>query len=124
MCKFSLSNEQRMSVSIHLEDARKKSSWLVSREARGPGDLDNAMRRIERRHGVPYATLWALRYRKGQDIFVSVYTRIWEAYEAECERQRILLDHEISINRAKTRFGETIVRAGAALAGTESEVDR
>lgn len=116
MFKFSLRRVQKMSASFHVEDAAEKASWLVCRESRGPGDLPNAMRRISSRYGVPYRVLWALRYRRPADMLVSVYCRLCEAYEAECERQRKLLDHELSISQARTRLGKALVGAGASLA--------
>lgn len=54
-----------------VDSAANMARDLVQREARGPGDLENAMRRIEARYGVPYATLWSLRYRKPKDIMAS-----------------------------------------------------
>lgn len=110
-------------MSSYVEEASKKVSWLVSREARGPGDIPNAMRRLARRYGVSYHALWALRYRKPSDMLVSLYSRICEAHEAECERQRDLLNHELSISRAKNRVGTAVIRTSAALAGEKDGVD-
>lgn len=103
-----------------VEEARLKARWLTQREARGPGDIENAMRRIEARYGVPYALLWALRYRPPKDMLVSPYVRLCNAYEAECTRQRRLLDHEESITKAKTGIGAALVRAARALAGEDT----
>lgn len=41
--------------------------FLNQREARGPGDLDNARARIEARYGLPAQVLWRLRYKP--DVF-------------------------------------------------------
>lgn len=112
-----------MSASFHVEDARQKSSWMINRETRGPGDMENAMRRIAGRCGVSYSALWRLRYRKPPDIMISFYSRICEAYDEECERQRRLLEHELSISRAKTRLGQDIIGASAALVGEKGGVD-
>lgn len=97
------------SASTYVEEAASKASWMVRREVRGPGDLLPAMNRIEQRYGVPYSVLWALRYRKPKDILVSVYARISAAYEAERERQRRLLEHEATIESAKTGFGRAVM---------------
>src|ERR1700722_8876728 len=104
-----------------VEEAAEKASWLVRREARGPGDLENAMRRIESKYGLSYSTLWALRYRKPRDLLVSTFVRIIAAYDAEIERQKRLLDHEATVSKARTRFGEIIDRTADALVSTSHE---
>lgn len=124
MCaKFLRFGAKNMSSSAEgfVDEASTKASWLVHREARGPGDLPNAMRRIEQRYGIPYSTLVSLRYRRPKDILISVYVRISEAHRAECERQKRLLDHEASISKARTRIGEAMDRAAAALGATKDE---
>ena len=120
--KFSLRQEQTavpsalsIEACIYVEDAAECVSWLVRRETRGPGDLENAMTRLEARYGIPYAVLWSLRYQKPKDILVSVYARIKAAREAEVARQKRLLEHEESITHAKTGLGRFIVKASAAL---------
>lgn len=114
MGKFSL-REKQVSPSAFVDDAATKARWLVQREVRGPGDLDNAMRRVEARYGVSFSTLWSLRYRRPKDIFTSAYIAILNAYEAECERQRKLLEHEQAITKAKTGVSAHLARAASAL---------
>lgn len=80
--------------------ARDMASALVQREARGPGDLDNAMRRIEQRYGVPYGLLWSLRYRPPKDIVAGAWQTLTNAYRAECERHARRLEHEIQTMKA------------------------
>ncbi|WP_298966208.1 hypothetical protein [uncultured Roseibium sp.] len=96
MIKKSLREDQKMSVAA----AREMATGLVQRESRGPGDLDNAMRRVEAKYGVPYSVLWSLRYRQPKDILLGVFTKIRAAYQAECARQAALLEHELTITRA------------------------
>ena len=84
-----------------VEDARAMAKHLVNREAKGPGDTENAMRRIEARYGVSFATLWGLRYRAPKDMMASAYFRLQAAYQAECERQMRRLEHELEITKAK-----------------------
>lgn len=96
MSKKALPQEQEMSVAA----AQEMASRLVQRESRGPGDLDNAMRRIEAKYGVPYSLLWSLRYRQPKDILVGVFTKLKTAYQAECARQAALLEHELTITKA------------------------
>lgn len=97
MCKKSLSEEQ---TQMSIATAREMASAIVQREARGPGDLGNAMRRIEQRYGIPYGLLWGLRYRPPKDIMLSAWTALRNAYDAECRRQARRLDHEMQTMKA------------------------
>ncbi len=112
-----------LKVSSGVAEAQEWAKALVQHEARGPGDLKNAMRRLEQRYGVEYSTFWSLRYRPPREIFVSVYERLRAAYLAECERQERLLKHERAITEARGRFGSTLVRAGDLLAGENFRED-
>lgn len=97
-------------------------SWaddLVRRESRGPGDMENAMRRLESRYGIPWRTFWALRYRPPTDLFVSVYNRLHAAYEAERERQIRLLSHETAITKIIAGPASPAVVAADAVVRTE-----
>lgn len=116
-CKKSLrkSEHQKMNPVECVESATKWADSLVRFEARGPGDLDNAMRRVERRHGVPYSALWALRYRKPKDVMASIYFRLRDAFEAERERQIRLMEHQIEIEKAAGNISNS-VHAAEALA--------
>lgn len=98
-------------------DAARWANELIRRESRGPGDSENAMRRLEARYGIGWRTFWALRYRPPADVFVSVYERLRAAYITECERQERLLRHEITIAKAKGLASAPSVGAGEALVG-------
>ena len=114
--------EKQVSPTAFVDDAASKARWIVQREVRGPGDLDNAMRRVEARHGLPYSLLWSLRYRRSKDILTSYYVAILNAYEAECERQKKLIEHERAITRAKSGFAASLVSAADALASKTDEL--
>lgn len=109
----------KMDAAIFVDSAAEMAGKLVAREMRGPGDIPNAMRRIEARYGVPAETLRSLRYQKPKTILAHVYARIAAAYEAEIERQHRLLDHERSITKAKNGFAAALVRTADALARKE-----
>ncbi|MCA1298014.1 hypothetical protein [Stappia indica] len=94
--KFLQEAENGMSVAA----AREMASAIVQREIRGPGDLSNAMRRIEQRHGIPYGLLWGLRYRPPKDIMLGAYNALRRAYRTECARQARLLEHELKMAEA------------------------
>jgi hypothetical protein len=95
--------------------ARQWANGLVQRETRGPGDTENAMRRISARYGVDFQALWALRYRPPKRVFADTYFALKHAYEAECERQLRLLNHELTITKAKAGPAHHSVRAAQAV---------
>lgn len=121
--EFRVSETKNVSISadIFVDEASTKASWLVQREARGPGDLPNAMRRLEARYGIPYSTFVLLRYRRPKDILISVYVRISEAHRAECERQKRLIEHEAYRADARTNFGRSVVAEAQALVRSDDE---
>jgi hypothetical protein len=84
-----------------VEEAAGWAKRLTKAEARGPGDMVNAWRRLEAKYGVPWRAFWALRYRKPREVSASIHHRLAMAYRAECERQLRLLQHEIEITKAK-----------------------
>jgi hypothetical protein len=72
------------------------ADYLVRAEFRGPGDtVDAAMARCERKHKLSHSVLWGLRYRVPKDLFVSVYVRLGQAYEAEKAAMRMRLSAEL-----------------------------
>lgn len=76
---------------------------MIEREIRGPGDTENAMRRIEAKTGVGYWTLWGLRYRRRElkTISADQFSRIQSAYHATCEQQLRALQHDLAVEKAK-----------------------
>jgi hypothetical protein len=103
-----------MNAATFVDSAGKLASYLVAREMRGPGDVDNAMRRLEARYGVPYQALWNLRYRRPKEIAAHVYAGIISAYDAQCEQQAKRLEHERAVTKAKGSISEAFVRAADA----------
>lgn len=122
MSKSPLTDDQ-MSDVAYIEQAANWSKDLTRMRCRGPGDLENAMRGIEREYGVDYWTLWQLRYTPNRlkDIGVSIYMRLQNAYQAECARQMRKFQHELEITKAKTGAAEALVRAAAAFARENDE---
>ena len=93
-----------------VSEAKEWASAMVLREMRSPGDMENAMHRLESRYGIPWRIFWNLRYRPPADVLVGVWRQLKTAYELECERQERLLAHERHIAEAK-------VLAAAAVSG-------
>lgn len=92
MCKTCLQVTQM--VTAEVSQAKALAQELLRWESRGPGDTDNAMRRIARRYGINYSALWSLRYRSPKRIWADVLTGIVVAYETERERQLRKLGNE------------------------------
>ena len=85
---------------MSVEAATEYVRTMVQRESRGPGDLDNAMTRIEAKYGLPFWTLWHLRRGKAKTVEASLLARIRAAYLDMCQRQASNLLHEIKIEAA------------------------
>jgi hypothetical protein len=115
--KTSLQDDAMNEAAI-VDDARLLWRSLVTRESRGPGDTDNAMRRLARRHGLDYGALWSLRYRPPKAVLAGFYLSLRSAYAAECERQLRLLRHELEITKAKAGPDLNSVRSAEALVGS------
>jgi len=113
-----------MSDAAYIDQAAQWSKELTRMKSRGPGDLDNAMRRVEREYEIDYSILYTLRYRRNRlkDIGVSVYMRLQAAYRAECERQMRKLLHEIEITKAVAGADHAaVVAAEAVVHATNSQ---
>lgn len=107
-----------MSDAAFVDQAAAWSNTLLTREIRGPGDTEDAMRRLGNRHGIPVSTLWSLRYRKPKGILSGTFARIRRAYEAECERQLRQLEHELEITKRIAGPGNAAVAEAEALVGS------
>ena len=108
-----LNTEQPMSS---VEIAADYANRMIERESRGPGDTEEAMRRIEAKTGVGYWTLWSLRYRRRdlKTIAADQFQRIRTAYLATCERQLHALQHELAVEQARCGnddFADLVVEA-------------
>lgn len=92
---------------------------MVLREARGPGDTEEAMRRVEARTGIGFSTLWSLRYRKPKSIDHDLFQRIRSAYLTLCERQLASLKHELAVEAARgdaDAYSDLVAEAEALVA--------
>lgn len=85
---------------MSVEAATDYVRTMVQRESRGPGDLDNAMRRLETKYGLPFWTLWHLRKGRAKSVEASLLARIRGAYLDMCQRQASNLLHEIETEAA------------------------
>lgn len=100
-----------------VDEAARIANDLATREMRGPGDLPNAMERLERRYALPSRSFWSLRYRRPKSICASILLKLLAAYQAECERQMRHLQHEIEVTRLATGSAHPALRAAEAVLG-------
>jgi hypothetical protein len=114
MCKSSLRVEQ-MNPTAFVDHAAEMNRVLVNGECRGPGDLENAMRRVEMTWGIPFAVSWAFRYRKPKTVAADIYARHCQAVETFRETQLRRLENERASTKATNRFAAYFVRAADAL---------
>lgn len=108
-----------MSPSAYVDQAVQYQKKLVQREIRGPNDIEPAMRRIETKYGVPFSTLWVLRYRPPKRIWADVLDGIRMAYEAQKQEQIRRLRHETEITEIVAGSNSSAVRAAKALVGED-----
>ena len=110
-----------MSDAAFLDQAAAWSKDLTRMKARGPGDTENAMRRVEREYGIDYGFLWSLRYRRERlrTISISVYESIRAAYRAECAAQMRKLENDIKRTEEIAGPDSAAVRAAKALVGED-----
>ncbi len=85
-----------MSVEAATEYVRK----MTKLESSGPGDIDNALRRIADRFGLGFWTLWHLRKGKAKSCDSGLYARIRGSYLDMCAAKASNLLHEITIEAA------------------------
>lgn len=118
--KKSLQKFTEGSVPDAVAVARDVANRLIVNESRGPGDIDNAMRRLEAKYGIPYSFLWSLRYRPPTDILVGAWSRLVSAYEVECARHQRRLESERQLMRTLGHAANSFaMRAADSLAGAK-----
>lgn len=117
MVRKNWTDGQKMTDAAYLDQAALWSKDLTKMRARGPGDLENAMRGIERDYGVDYWFQYQLRYKRDRLKFmsISVFQRLKAAYQAECERQMRKLGNELQRTKEIAGPDDRAVRAAEAL---------
>lgn len=88
----------KMSTAVATEYVRR----MVALEARGPGDTDGAMTRLEAKYGLSFWQLSHLRGGRAKTVDVSLFERIRAAFIDHCGRQAARLLHEAEMAQAVT----------------------
>lgn len=109
-------------MTANVETAQDIARRLINAEARGPGDYENAMRRLEARRGIPFSLLHSLKYRQPKDILLSQWNLLLDVYEMECARQerRYQLQRETA-KALKNATSKALTRTAAVVAGVGVE---
>ncbi|QRY69197.1 hypothetical protein JVX98_13330 [Ensifer sp. PDNC004] len=84
-----------MSTAVAAEYVKK----MVARETAGNGDVENAVRRLARKHGLSFWQIMHLRAGRAKSITVDAFTTIRRAYLEYCEAEIRALQHEIQRDR-------------------------
>jgi hypothetical protein len=94
-----------MSTAIATEYVRK----MVERETAGNGDVENAIRRLARKHGLSFWQIMHLRAGRAKSITVDAYTAIRGAYLDYCEQQINDLRREVEeVKGTDDRFQDLV----------------
>jgi hypothetical protein len=122
MCKKYLRNAQMPS-----HDVARAQQWnddLIRWEASGWGDAGNAMGRVSRRIGVPFAKLWALKYRPPKAIASHVLSALAAAHAAETQRQLRKLADDTALTALVAGAHHPAVAAAEAVLGASGGSDQ
>ena len=116
--KDQLEFDQVSSVDLAAEYCRR----MLAQEARGPGDIEEAMHRIEIKTGIGYWVQWAFRYRKPKTVDRDLFSRIRGAYLGLCDRQLQRLQHDLAVDRAKGGGDDTLEDLEAQAAALAAKI--
>lgn len=75
---------------------------MIHREASGPGDYENAMRRLETKYVIGFWTLDHLRKKKAKTCDIGLFARIRAAFIDHCGKQAARLIQEAETAKAVT----------------------
>lgn len=94
-----------MSTALASEYVRK----MVERETAGNGDVENAIRRLARKHGLSFWQIMHLRAGRAKSITVDAYAAIRGAYLDYCEQQINDLRREVEeVKGTDDRFQDLV----------------
>ncbi|MFJ6322292.1 hypothetical protein [Rhizobium sp. NPDC092014] len=82
---------------------------MVERETAGNGDVENAVRRLARKHGLSFWQIMHLRAGRAKSITVDAFWSIRAAYLDYCEQQISELRREVEEVRGRDdRFSDLV----------------
>jgi hypothetical protein len=113
-----------MNATLMIDEARRMSTEMLKAEFRGPGDtLEAAAYRLQTKRGVPVATTMRLWNREVNDMLVSSFAPVLNAYLAFSQKM------EATADRMEARYEEkrtaaanpALVRLADFIAGRKKE---
>lgn len=104
--------KEAMSTAIATEYVKR----MVERETSGNGDVENAIRRLARRHGLSFWQLMHLRAGRAKSITIDAFMSIRMAYLDYCEEQIKELQREVEEVRGRDDRFQDLVGEVEALA--------
>lgn len=88
---------EAMSTAVAAEYVKR----MVERETAGNGDMENAVRRLARKHGLSFWQLMHLKAGRAKAISIDAFTTIRMAYLNHCEEQINQLRREVEAARGE-----------------------
>lgn len=111
-----------MTGSAYVERAAGWSHSLTLIFSRGPGDYDNAMRRMSDALGLRYRSIWALRYRPPKTLAAETYEPLRLAHDIalrEADLAAYYTDVTSRIARLKAAVREELANQDCGGAGRD-----
>jgi hypothetical protein len=84
-----------------IEAASDYAREIVQLEARGPGDTEGALYRLQQKYGISINQLMHLRAGRAKSCDISLFARLRLAYLDLCRSKALTLLHKIEIEEAK-----------------------
>jgi len=110
-----------MSTALASEYVRK----MVERETAGNGDVENAIRRLARKHSLSFWQLMHLRAGRAKSITVDAFWSIRAAYLDYCEQQISDLKKEVEeVRGSDARFEDLVGEVEALMAKVKAAKGR
>ena len=103
----------KMRASAFVDEAEECARALVRAESRFPGDYGPAMRRVARRLGISFGTLFDLHYRKPKQIAAERWAALVMEHAEQYRKER-------SAVHPRTAAGAALLRAADFVAGEKA----
>lgn len=102
---------KKMSMAFTVEDAKDMGRFLLKKEHQGPGDtIESAAYRLQTKHSVPATLLLRLWNRDVNDMLLSNFAAVANAYIAVKARIDSAYEHEksLAVDTKITRFAHFV----------------
>jgi hypothetical protein len=97
---------------------------MVERETAGNGDVENAVKRLARKHGLSFWQIMHLRAGRAKSITVDAFAAIRKAYVEHCEAEIRALQREIDRDREQYGGQHDLLDLGTEIAALAAKVQK